>query len=106
MRELKRKADEEMLIVHKQPEQPDPDKSGRARGGPFAAAPGGEELASLGARLRAAADASEKRELLAEIQRRFGNEAAKRVVRDAREMSKTDDGSSPPPRPTPGKGKA
>jgi hypothetical protein len=97
VRELKKKLDaQEMLIVHKPPLKPDPDKSGRERGGSARVPAMAEELELMRKRLSQARDPGEKRRLLAEIQRRFGNEKAGQMIQEVRQG--TDDDALPPSR--------
>lgn len=92
MREFKKKADEEMLIVHKAAMRPDPDRLGRSRtDSSRAPALEQQELELLKARVSLAKDSLEKRNLIAQIQRKFGNEMALEVVREMREQSGGDD---------------
>ncbi len=95
MRELKKKPDaQEMLVVHKPAQKPDPDKSGR-EGGESARLPAKtEELELMRKRLAQAKDSREKRQLLAEIQRRFGNEKAAELIQGVRLDA---EGDVPPP---------
>jgi hypothetical protein len=83
MREPKKPADNEMLIVHKAPPVTDPDKAARD-GVTHASAGAHDDLVLLERRLAEATDAHDKRRLLAQIQHRFGNQRAKEVVRATR----------------------
>jgi hypothetical protein len=86
VRELKKKPDaQEMLIVHKPPLKGDPDKSGRERGGSARVPAMAEELEIMRKKLSQARDPREKRHLLAEIQRRFGNEKAGQLIQEVRQ---------------------
>jgi hypothetical protein len=108
MREPRKKSEtEEMLVVHKQALKPDPNKAGRHRG-EMQRVPGleREELAILKKRMSRATDPSEKRDLLGQIQRKFGNEKAAEVVRDLRKKAPKDDLSPKPKAAGPKKGKA
>jgi hypothetical protein len=94
VRELKKKQDaQEMLIVHKPPLKADPDKAGRERGDPARVPAMTEELELLRKRLSLAKDHREKRQLLAEIQRRFGNDKAGQMIQEARQGEE----DTPPP---------
>ena len=94
MRELKKKPDaQEMLIVHKPPLKADPDKSGRDRGDAARVPAAAEELELMRKKLSQAKDPREKRHLLTEIQRRFGNEKAGQMIQEVRQGG--DD--APPP---------
>ena len=86
MRERKKTEAEEMLVVHKAAKAAEPDKSGRDRGaGPRrSAALEKEELDVLKKRFAAAKHADDKRSVLAEVQRKFGNEKAASLVKEAR----------------------
>ncbi len=95
MRELKKKPDaQEMLVVHKPAQKPDPDKSGREHGDSARLPAMAEELELMRKRLSLAKDSRAKRQLLAEIQRRFGNEKAAQLVQGVRLDA---DGDGPPP---------
>jgi hypothetical protein len=94
MKELKKKPDTEMLIVHKPPMKADPDKAGREGGDHAQVRAMTEELEVMRKRLAQARDAGEKRRLIAEIQRRFGNEKAAQLVHEARHGGEDD---VPPP---------
>jgi hypothetical protein len=98
--DLKRKIDaEEMLVVHKPALKPDPGKSGRERGDAAPIPATAEELELMQKRLAQAKDAREKRRLLAEIQRRFGNEKAGQAIQELRQGG---DDDAPPPPPSAG----
>ena len=98
MRDMKKKMDaEEMLIVHKPALQPDPDRAGRGPGAARVPALDSEELALLTRRLAAARDPKEKKGLLGQIQRRFGNEKAAQALHDMREPPGDDDMKPRPP---------
>ena len=84
MKELRRKAPEdEMLVVHKPGTRPEPDKSGRDRG-VIARTPDLDkgDLELMRRKLSLARNAREKRLLLAEIQRKFGNERASHLIHE------------------------
>jgi hypothetical protein len=85
VRELKKKPDaQEMLIVHKPPLKADPDKLGRDRD--LARAPAmAEELELMKKKLSLAKDPRDKRQILAEIQRRFGNDKAGQMIQEVRQ---------------------
>lgn len=99
MKEAKKKADtEEMLVTHKPAKAPDPDKDGRnPGGGARARAQEKEEFDMFKKRLGSTAGAAEKREILSEIQRRFGNDKAAQVVKEMRLHE--DDDMAPKPKP-------
>lgn len=98
MRELKKKPDaQEMLIVHKPPLKADPDKAGRDRDAARVPAMA-EELDLMKRKLSLAKDPREKRQIMAEIQRRFGNDKAGQMIQEARQG-----GDDAPPAPRKGK---
>jgi hypothetical protein len=95
VRELKKKLDaQEMLVVHKPPLKADPDKSGREPADALRAPAMAEELELMRRRLSEARDPKEKRHLVAEIQRRFGNEKAGQMIQEVRLGG---EGEAPPP---------
>jgi hypothetical protein len=75
--------DDEMLVVHKLPAKPDPNKLARSRG---AAAPAvaveREQLELLKRRARAATDPAIQRDIVAKIQRDFGNDKAAELLHE------------------------
>jgi hypothetical protein len=90
MRDLMKKPDDDLLIVH---------KANAAPGGPL-----GPEIANLpadadllAARLRASGDPAQRSRLIAAIQGQFGNTFAERVIAAAR-------GPAAPPSSGPGPG--
>jgi hypothetical protein len=99
MREDQKKHDEEMLIVHKPGAEPDPKKlggkSGSGGGGsaarlPRAASVDKQELELMKKQLGMTKDPALRRELLAQVQQKFGNDKAIEVVRELR-LKPTDD---------------
>lgn len=82
MRDRDKKKDDEMLVTH-QP-QPEPELEGREPTPTLAEELAGASLEEMTARLNATSRAGERAEILAEIQRRFGNEAAEQAVTGAR----------------------
>jgi len=95
MKELKKKPNEEMLIVHKSANKPDPDITGR---NPVETPLGGaldrQDFELLKRQITLVKDPSERRVLIARIQKRFGNDKAMEVIRELREKS-SDDESRP-----------
>jgi hypothetical protein len=82
MRDRTKKKDDEMLISHAP--QPEPEQEGREPTPTIAEQLAGATLEEMTARLKATSRASERAEILMEIQRRFGNEAAEQAVSGAR----------------------
>jgi hypothetical protein len=78
MRDREKKKDDEMLVTHAP--QPEPEQEGREPTPTIAAELAGVTLKEMTARLKATSRASERAEILMEIQRRFGNEAAEQAV--------------------------
>jgi hypothetical protein len=98
MREDKKKHDDEMLIVHKPGAKADPDKGGRSpSGAPRVPALERQELDLLQKQVKAAKDPAVRRDLVARVQQRFGNEKAIEVVREIREKNPDDDIHYKPP---------
>ena len=93
MRDREKKKDDEMLVTH-QP-QPDPEQEGRQPTPTIAEQLAGASLEEMTARLKATSRAGERAEILAEIQRRFGNEAAEQAVSGARTEPATPAGETP-----------
>lgn len=105
MREAKKKTDAgELLATRKPAAKSDPDMAGRDRGGMRAPALDKEEFDLMKKRLASAKGAGEKRDVLAEIQRRFGNDKAGQVVKEMR-LNEDDDMPSRPKPKAPGKEK-
>lgn len=86
MRERDKKKDDEMLVTHLP--QPEPEQEGREPTPTLGEQLAGASLSEMTTRLRATSRAAERAEILAEIQRRFGNEAAEHAVAGARAEGK------------------
>lgn len=87
MGQRKRPEGDELLIVHGAAKAVDPGKSGLDRGPTAGArrvpALDKEELEVMKRRFAAARDPAEQRALLVEVQRKFGNEQAAALVKEA-----------------------
>ena len=95
VKELKKKPNEEMLIVHKSANKPDPNITGRnPADAPIGAVLDRQDFETLRKQTALVKDPSERRILIARIQKNFGNEKAMEVVRELRERS-SDDESRP-----------
>ena len=107
LREEHKKHDDEMLIVHKPGAKAEPSKAGRAAAEvPRVAALDKQELDLLKQQISMTRDPSVRRELVARIQSKFGNEKATEVVQELRHAH-PDDAVSVKKAPTKGgKGKA
>jgi hypothetical protein len=95
-RDDKKKRDEEMLIVHKPGPKADPGKAGRGPGpgpgeAPRAPALDRQELDLLKKQLGTTKDPAVRRDLIARIQQKFGNDKATEVVREARRKNPKDE---------------
>lgn len=82
MRDREKKKDDEMLVTHT-PEA-DPEQEGREPTPTIVEELAGATLEEMTARLKATSRAADRAEILMEIQRRFGNEAAEQAVTGAR----------------------
>lgn len=91
-REDQKKHDEEMLIVHKAGPKADPKKvPGPAPAPPRAASLDRQELDLLKKQIAMTNDPAVRRDLVAQIQHKFGNDKATKVVREMRIKAPDDD---------------
>ena len=82
MRDRDKKKEDEMLVTHQPPAAPE--HEGREPPVTLAEELAGATLEEMTARLQATSRAADRAVILAEIQRRFGNEAAELAVTGAR----------------------
>ncbi len=80
-REDKKRHDDDLLVTHKPATAPSPDKLAHNRA---PAAMQREELELMRKQVHATTDAAARRELIARMQQRFGNDKTNAVVRELR----------------------
>jgi|GEM_PF-2803412 len=91
-REDRKQSDEELLIVHKPGPKPDPKKVGAVAAPlPRAASLDKQEVELLKKQLSLSKDPAVRRELVSQIQAKFGNDKAADVVRELRLKPADDD---------------
>ena len=96
MKELKKKPNQEMLIVHKSANMPDPSITGRK---PVDIPFGGilvdrQDFEMMKKQTTQVKNPSERRVLIVQIQKRFGNDKAMEVIRELRGTSSDDESIS------------
>ncbi len=98
MREDQKKHDEEMLVVHKPGAKADPKKAGGPAPAvmPRAASLDKHELELIKKQIGMSKDPGVRRDLVAQIQHKFGNDKATEVVREMRLKTPDDDMKSKP----------